>query len=82
LPSPETVEDIERAARLHGIRSVAVQHAQQAFASRLEASLGDGDLLVAERLRPALMALYAVRAVMRVGFAFAHPGSVVKVTTV
>ncbi len=59
LPSPDQVEDIERDARLHGIRRVAIEQANQACTNRLEAALGNGDAIVAQRIRPALMALYA-----------------------
>lgn len=58
LPDPAAVEDVERTARLHEIRRVAEDAALQDFANDLEGSLGDGDNLVADHLRPVLAAMH------------------------
>lgn len=59
VPDAAVVEDVERTARLHEIRRVAVDAARQVFADALESALADGDKLVAGNLRPVLAEMHA-----------------------
>lgn len=58
LPPPDEVAEVERRQRLVGIQQVALDQARGRFADRLEGALADGDQLVAEHVRPALLKLY------------------------